>query len=110
MGMKALMVEYRLPIQWWPRAMESMRTGKNLWPMARSVKAPDRPDGDGPGAYELAMEGKVSHGMVLKSIARFVPVGTVTMLGNTNIIGSNVGSSSTVGRTVSVASSARPHP
>eukprot|EP01052_Picozoa_sp_SAG31_P012070 SAG31_NODE_696_length_12754_cov_9.480759_10_plen_313_part_00 len=38
----------------------------------------------------VATEGKVSHGMVLKSIARFVPVDTVAMLGNTNIIGSNV--------------------
>eukprot|EP01052_Picozoa_sp_SAG31_P031565 SAG31_NODE_3357_length_4367_cov_3.423383_2_plen_56_part_00 len=54
-----------------------MRIGKNLWPMARNVIAPD---GDGPGAYELATEGKVSHGMVLKSIARFVLVGTVAML------------------------------
>eukprot|EP01052_Picozoa_sp_SAG31_P074522 SAG31_NODE_33650_length_341_cov_0.983471_1_plen_113_part_11 len=85
--MKALMVEFRLPIQWWDLAMESMRLGKNLWPMVRNIIAPD---GDGPGAYELATMGKISHGMVLKSIARFVPVGTVAMLGNTNILGSNV--------------------
>ena len=32
MGTKALMVEFRLPIQWWPKAMESCRQSKNLWP------------------------------------------------------------------------------
>ena len=59
MGTKALMVEFRLPVQWWPKAMESCRQSKNLWPMARNIKAID---GDGPGAWELATDGNVSHG------------------------------------------------
>eukprot|EP01052_Picozoa_sp_SAG31_P043472 SAG31_NODE_7251_length_1742_cov_1.562386_2_plen_139_part_00 len=87
MGTKAIMVEFRLPLQWWAKAMESCRQCKNLWPMERSVKAID---GDGPGAWEIATDGKVSHGEVLKSISRFVPVGTLAMLGNTNILGSNI--------------------
>eukprot|EP01052_Picozoa_sp_SAG31_P011168 SAG31_NODE_627_length_13445_cov_18.311053_9_plen_64_part_00 len=54
-----------------------MRTGKNLWPMARNVVA-----GDGPDAWELATGGKVSHGMVLKSKTGLVyedPSGAVSI-------------------------------
>ena len=86
MGCKALMVEFRLPIQWWPEAMESARQAKNLWPMARNVVAID---GDAPAAWELATNGRVSHGMVLEAINKFVSVGTLAMLGNTEILGSN---------------------
>eukprot|EP01052_Picozoa_sp_SAG31_P041852 SAG31_NODE_6463_length_2007_cov_1.937631_2_plen_338_part_00 len=69
MGTKALMVQYRLPIQMWVEAMESQKDAKNLWPMARSVVAID---GDAPVAWELATCNRVSHGMVLSTINKFV--------------------------------------
>ena len=80
MAMKALMVEYRLPIQWWPLALMSARDSRRLWPIERSVKAPD---GDAPTPWETATEGRVSHAMVLESINKFVPVGALAALGNT---------------------------
>ena len=45
--------------------------------------------GDAPAAWELATNGRVSHGMVLEAINKFVSVGALAMLGNTEILGSN---------------------
>ena len=66
--------------------MDSALQARWLFPVRRNVKAPD---GSGSAPWTLATSEQVSHGMVMKSIGRFVSCGKAAVCGNSKIIGSN---------------------
>ena len=86
-AMKALMIEFRIAIQYWDYAMRSALDAKNLFPISKNMKSKD---GDAPCPWNEATNHIVSRGMTIKALEHYVPCGAFAALGNSKLLASNV--------------------
>jgi hypothetical protein len=86
-AMKALMIEFRIAIQYWDYALQSALDAKNLFPLQTNMKSRD---GDEPRPWNEATNFIVSRGMTPEALNRYVPCGAFASLGNSKLLGLNV--------------------
>jgi hypothetical protein len=86
-AMKAIMIQYRIPLQFWDYALSSALDARNLFPLKRNMKSKD---GDAPCPWNEATNNIVSRRTTLKALSRLVACGTFAALGNSKILASNI--------------------
>jgi hypothetical protein len=86
-AMKALIIQHRIPLQFWDYALRSALDARNLFPMKKNMKSKD---GDASCPWNEATNYIVSRRTTLKALSRLVACGTFAALGNSKILASNI--------------------
>ena len=86
-AMKAIMIQFRIPLQFWDYALRSALGSRNLFSLSKNMKSKD---GDAPCPWNEATGHVVSRGMTLRALGRFVTCGTFAASGNSKILASNI--------------------